>query len=197
MKSHTVYSTAAAARYQANPKIIPASPDSHRTTHLQPTPSRTHTHSCIQMEIKVHFYAQICSHTSAQTQVSAAAVICLKITAVILEERSYFHTKWERDVFRYCFNTLLICIRVRGWASRWEKASCKVLCGVIASPEPHSHRRRRRHRAIFTSVTIRLAGTETFSVLKTMKNCVCLASSSINRLIFLLLITQPQTADFK
>lgn len=88
MRSHTVNSTAAAvARYQARSKIIPASPGSHHT----------HTHSYIQM-IKVNFYAQICSHTSAQTQVSAAALIFLQISAVIVEEGSYFHTEKSSGV---------------------------------------------------------------------------------------------------
>lgn len=186
MRSHTVNSTAAAARYQANSKIIPASPSSHRDTHPKPTPACAHTHSHTykwrEKSISMHKYAHTRLHTHTHTQVSAAAVIFLQITAVILEEGSYSQNECEREVF-----VLILCSSVlnkaRERVSQWEKASCKVLCCVTASPESRCHHCRRQ--AIYTSLTMPLA--ESFSAFRTMKNCVCLTSGSRDRLIFLLL----------
>lgn len=88
------------------------------------------------------------------------------------------------------------CIRVRGWASQWEKASCKVLCGVTASPEPHYHHRRRRRRAIFTSQIIWLAGREFFCPQNNEK--LCLPDVWLTKQThFSLIKTFLQTADFK
>lgn len=55
--------------------------------------------------------------------------------------REVISATYEREVFRYCFNSLQMCTTVRGWASQWEGTSCEVLRGVRAWPGPLRHHR--------------------------------------------------------
>lgn len=58
----------------------------------------THTHSYIQIEMKVSFGEQIFSFSSTLRKASAAAERFLQIVSLTLEQRGYFHQEWGSKV---------------------------------------------------------------------------------------------------
>lgn len=129
------------------------------------------------MEMWVHFYAEQLTRLHKHGSL-------LQPAAVMLEEGSYFCHVWEREVFRYCFNSLQICTTVRGWASQWEGTSCEVLRGVRAWPGPLRHHQPPPPTATATAGLFLPTGCwGSFSVFQTMKNYICMTSGWLNRLI--------------